>query len=539
VQPSQLNFHFKATWNKRPDLLRAGQLRENEMQSEPKLNTHLSAETLYQILDELPTPIYVKDDQLRFIFSNKKHCELAGRSSTELIGLSDREIFPPELSDGFVQDDLDVMNSDTALIKEERVRHADGVHRHVLSRKAKLLADGNRALLIGTNSDLTAVKKREEQYFALAQTVPVGVMQVEETGNITYFNPLMQSYLNTDVHAMNAADLCGILGRSNEEFPGVASNFECSFKSYDGSIRRFLIISSGWSILGKGTNRAAIVSMVDVSENVELKRINEEILRLNNELASNVRLLKEAQDALIKKGRLEQMGQLTATIAHELRNPLGAVRTSAFVMERRLKNSGLDLDAQFNRIKNGVTRCDNIIAQLLDFSRGKQLDCKLLNLDDWLTKIVEEEAARLPTNVNIKCMLGLGGLHVSFDPGRLQRAILNLIANASEAMVGIDGLAVKPDAPEATITLLTGLDGPFVTIKVSDNGPGMNAEVVGRIREPLFTTKSFGTGLGVPVIEQVAAQHGGSLTIESVLGEGSSFTLRLPVYEAAALQISA
>ncbi len=509
------------------------------MQSQANTNKQLSAEMLYQILDQLPTPVYVKDEQLRFVFSNKKHCEMVGKSSEELLGLSDLDIHPSELSKAFVEDDMGVMKSEIAIVKEEQARFPDGSTRYLVTRKARLTSEEGSAFLIGTNSDLTAVKKREEQYFALAQTVPVGVMQIEETGSITYFNPLMQSYLNTDVHSLNSADLCIILGARVAEFPGVASKFECSFKSYDGRIRRFLVISSGWSILGKGTNRAAIVSMVDVSENEELKRINEEILRLNTELASNMRLLKEAQDALVKKGRLEQMGQLTATIAHELRNPLGAVRTSAFVMEKRLKSSGLDLDAQFTRIKNGVTRCDNIIAQLLDFSRGKQLDCKLLNFDDWLTKIVEEEAARLPENVNIKCLLGLGGLHVSFDPGRLQRAIVNLIANASEAMVGLDGSGEKSGSSAALITLITGLDGPFVTIKVTDNGPGMPAEIIDRIREPLFTTKSFGTGLGVPVIEQVAAQHGGSLEIQSTIGEGSSFTLRLPVYEANALQISA
>jgi PAS domain S-box-containing protein len=509
------------------------------MQLKANTQSQLTAEMLHQILDHLPTPIYVKDEQLKFIFSNKKHCEMVGKTSEELIGLSDKEIHPPDLSEIFIKDDMAVMSSATAIVKEEQVRNKDGTTRHVVSRKVRLIADEGTTLLIGTNSDLTAVKKREQQYFALAQTVPVGVMQIEETGSITYFNPLMQSYLNTDVHSMNAADMCKIVGRSVEEFPGVASHFECSFKSYDGTIRRFLTISSGWSILGTGTNRAAIVSMVDVSENVELKRINEEILRLNTELADNMRLLKDAQDALIKKGRLEQMGQLTATIAHELRNPLGAVRTSAFVMEKRLKNSGVDLEAQFNRIKNGVTRCDNIIAQLLDFSRGRQLDCKSLNFDDWIAKVVEEEATHLPANVNIKCLLGLGGLHVSFDPGRLQRAVLNLISNASEALVGIDGLAVKADAAEAVITILTALDGPFVTISVSDNGPGMTPDIINRVREPLFTTKSFGTGLGVPVIEQVVAQHGGSLSIVSAPGEGSSFTLRLPVYEAAPLQISA
>ena len=181
------------------------------MQLKLNTQTQLSAETLYQILDNLPTPIYVKDDQLRFVLSNRKHCEMVGKSTEELIGLSDREIHPPELSKTYVEDDMGVMKSDVAIVKEEQTRYPDGTTRHVVTRKAKLISENGAALLIGTNSDLTAVKKREEQYFALAQTVPVGVMQVEETGNITYFNPLMQSYLNADVHAMNAADLCNIL----------------------------------------------------------------------------------------------------------------------------------------------------------------------------------------------------------------------------------------------------------------------------------------------------------------------------------------
>ena len=501
------------------------------MEHKPKIDNQLSAETLYQILDQLPTPIYVKDDQLRFILSNQKHCEMVGKNSEELLGLSDREIHPAEAANVFVQNDMQVLNSVVPLVTEERVKYADGIVRHVLTRKVKLEIENGATLLIGTNSDLTAIKKREEQYYALAQTVPVGVMQIEETGNITFFNPLMQSYLNTDVHDMTSDELCLIVGKTSDEFPGISSNFECSFKSYDGEDRRFLVISSGWSTVGKGTSRAAIVSIVDVSENLELKRINSEILRLNQELADNVRLLRDAQDALVKKGRMEQMGQLTATIAHELRNPLGAVRTSAFVMERRLKNSDLDLGTQFERIKNGISRCDNIIAQLLDFSRGKQLDCKSGDLDDWLSKIVEEEAARLPKNISVQCLLGLGGKHVAFDPGRLQRAILNLMANASEAMVGFDGSAAKADAPEAVVTILTAVEGPFVTIKVSDNGPGMSDEVLKKIREPLFTTKSFGTGLGVPVIEQIASQHGGSLIIESLIGIGSTFTLRLPIHQ--------
>lgn len=509
------------------------------MQNEIKFDSHLSAQTLFEILDELPTPIYVKDDQLRFVFSNKAHCDMVGKGPAALLGLSDRDIHAPELAEGFVQNDVTVLKSDQPLVTEEQVRFADGILRDVLTRKAKYMTADGRLLLIGTNSELTQLKKREAQNRAITETIPVGVMQVEEDGCISFANPLLYSYFNSDRDKLSIADICASVGKTTQEFPGETSRFESEIKSVGSINRRLMLISSGWLKLGTSETRSAIVSVVDVSENVELKRINDEVSRLNNVLASNMKLLRDAQDALVKKGRLEQMGQLTATIAHELRNPLGAVRTSAFVMEKRLKNSGLDLDAQFNRIKNGVTRCDNIIAQLLDFSRGKQLDCKLLNLDDWLSRIVEEEAVRLPANISIQCLLGLGGMHVSFDPGRLQRAILNLISNSSEAMVGLDGSGAKHNLPEATITLMTMVNGPFVNIKVSDNGPGMPPEIISRIREPLFTTKSFGTGLGVPVIEQVAAQHGGSLVIESTVGIGSTFTLRLPVYEEVALPISA
>jgi PAS domain S-box-containing protein len=505
----------------------------------PPSNSDLSAEMLYKILDHLPTPIYVKDEQLRFVFSNKIHCESVGKKSAELLGLTDHDIHPPEMALLFAKDDLEVMNTGTPLVREEQVQYVDGLLHDSLSRKAKLVLNDGRAYLIGTNSDLTEIKQREAQNRALTETIPVGVMQVEENGQISFANPLLYGYFNCDSASLRIEDICTMIGRSVVEFPGITGRFECEVRAGNTMSRRLLLISSGWLRLGRDDKRSAIVSVVDVSENVELKRINEEILRLNTELANNMRLLREAQDALVKKGRMEQMGQLTATIAHELRNPLGTVRTSAFVMERRLKDSSIDLSTQFERIKNGITRCDNIIGQLLDYSRGKPLVCKMMNLDEWLAKIIEEEAARLPANVNVNYLMGLNGRHVSFDSGRLQCAIVNLISNASEALVGLDGSAAKPDAPEAQISVLTNVEGAFVTIRVCDNGQGMTAEIVNKIREPLFTTKSFGTGLGIPVIEQVAAQHGGSLVIESEIGIGSTFTLKLPAYEQLPMQILA
>lgn len=497
-----------------------------------KRETMLSAEVLLQILDNLPTSIFVKDDQLKFVFSNKVHCDLIGKDETELLGKSDGDFYDGDEAKGFLENDRRVIDLGEEVRTEEHASRKDGMSKVVLTRKARIEGADGRTYLIGTNSDLTDIKKREEQYKALAETVPVGVLQIEENGKVTFANPLVLAYLQRSMDAVHLRELCEMFEQSCDVFPGQAARFECQLKSHNGNTRHVLVISSGWLHLTKGKTRSALVSIVDITENSELKRINEDILRLNQELAINMHKLKEAQDALVKKGRMEQMGQLTATIAHELRNPLGAVRTSVYLMERKLKGVAVDVDQQIRRINNGVVRCDNIITQLLDFSRSKKLTCTSNDLDSWLLGIVEEECKRLPAAIAITCELGLGELLVPFDAARLQRAVVNLISNAAEAMVGNGDVPLANCTQSPEIKISTSIKGADVAISIVDNGPGIAPDILEKIREPLFTTKSFGTGLGIPAIEQIAYQHGGRLDIVSQLDQGAQFTFLLPIVQA-------
>jgi signal transduction histidine kinase len=255
---------------------------------------------------------------------------------------------------------------------------------------------------------------------------------------------------------------------------------------------------------------------------------NDEMSQLNHELANKVVEIKSMQDEMVKKGRMEQLGQLIATIAHEIRNPLGAIRTSAFLLDRQASRHNIDLSAQVQRINNSVERCDTIISQLLDYSRTKEINADLGVLDDWLAKIIREEAEKLPDTTYIECALGLESVQVAFDPARLRRAIVNLINNASEALSqvlpGNQHVGWRP-----TITVTTLKTNGFACIRVSDNGPGIPPENLARIREPLFTTKSFGTGLGIPAIEQIVSQHRGRLEITSEVGRGATFIVCLPM----------
>jgi signal transduction histidine kinase len=257
--------------------------------------------------------------------------------------------------------------------------------------------------------------------------------------------------------------------------------------------------------------------------------VNDDITRLNVELAENMKQLHEAQDEIIKKGKLAQMGQLVATVAHEIRNPLSAVRTSTFLLRRKLVDQAVNVDAQLLRIDNSVARCDAVITQFLDYAKSHQLEYMEHNFDNWLIKLVEEEAQKLPAVVAVECDLGLDGKKVSFDQGRLSRVLINLINNASEAMVGKGDDPSRFTTQTPKITVITRQSERGIEIDICDGGPGIAEEHIAKIFEPLFTTKSFGTGLGLPAVVQVLEQHGGGLNVKGGLGTGATFTAWIPL----------
>ncbi len=261
--------------------------------------------------------------------------------------------------------------------------------------------------------------------------------------------------------------------------------------------------------------------------------VNNDVSKLNIQLAENMKRLSLTQAEIFKKGRMEQLGHLTATVAHELRNPLGAVRTSAFLLERKVKGKHTGLEPQILRINNGIVRCDDIITQLLDFSRSAAAHVEPGDLDSWLQKLVEDEVQKLPAAVEVELAPGLSGQIVEFDGARLCRAVINLVSNASEAMVGKGDDPAKFSTPTPRIAIATRLTARGAEISVSDNGPGINPEAFAKILEPLYTTKNFGTGLGLPAVERIMEQHGGGLDMASAPGQGATFTIWIPLTQTA------
>ena len=276
------------------------------------------------------------------------------------------------------------------------------------------------------------------------------------------------------------------------------------------------------NIVGRNKDLAMVTKARD-----KAARADEETRKVNRDLENSLKELSQAQDELVRKNRLATMGQLTATVSHELRNPLGAVRTAAYLIGRRVKDKGLGLERALDRLDNGIRRCDNIITELLDFTRTRELETEDVDFDDWTKTVVEEQA--LPDPVKILFDLKMPGAAVSIDPDRFRRVLINLVGNASEAMVG-DG--ANPDfvtTPDPRILVSSRLENDRIIIMVADNGPGISRENLKKIFEPLFSTKSFGVGLGVPAVQQILETHGGGLEVASEEGKGACFTAWLPL----------
>ena len=495
---------------------------------------------LLQILDVLPTSLFIKDKQLNFVFSNEAHCRIIGSDAEKLMGLSDADFYPAPQAREFMEGDRLVLESDEPHEFLELATSAEGNTVYSLTRKARIITPDGKTYLVGTNTDVTDMKRKESEleakearYRALAETVPVGIWHLHENGETVYVNPFLLNLLGLSEGEFAATDPAKILAccpvGSITKMIGESTRFESDLLSGGKAVARAMVVSSGWLENAGVPGRSVMVTFVDITKIADLQSVNDQVTRLNAELSDNIQKLKDTQDEMVKAGRMAQLGQLTATVAHELRNPLAAVRTSAFVLDRKVKGKGLGVEQQLLRIDNGVIRCDNIISQLLDFARTRPAQYKVTDFDTWIAKIIEDEAAKLPEKVNIECVLGLDGLEVAFDADRLSRCVINLVSNASEALVGKGESVVENTSFQPLIKIATKLTARGVEFVVADNGPGISEENLKKIKEPLFTTKTYGTGLGLPAVEKILEQHNGGLEVTSRLGEGACFTAWFPL----------
>src|SRR6185312_12594551 len=233
--------------------------------------------------------------------------------------------------------------------------------------------------------------------------------------------------------------------------------------------------------------------------------------------------LNAATERLARQERLSMLGQVAGTVSHELRNPLSAIRNSMALVRQLTNGKGTGVERALDRVDRNIERCARIINDILDFTRVRELSREAVTLDAWLGDTLAEIA--VPPSVIVRREF-LFGDDVALDRDRFRQIVVNLVDNAAQALA--DQGWTPPDDRQRSITVRTEAAGPHVRISVTDNGPGIPQDRLSKIFEPLFTTKSFGVGLGLPTVRQIVEQHGGTIDVESTVDEGTTFTIWLP-----------
>jgi signal transduction histidine kinase len=234
--------------------------------------------------------------------------------------------------------------------------------------------------------------------------------------------------------------------------------------------------------------------------------------RAQQTLEEKTRALEAAQDELVRKERLAVLGQLAGGVSHELRNPLGVIKNAVYYL-----NMVLPEDPKARKhlgiVEREIAAADRIVTGLLDFARVTPSSRAEIDVNAMVREYVGRKP--LPEGVMLGVTLGDGLAPVIVDAGQIELILGNLMANAVQAM---------PDG--GTLTVETAEVDGTVCVSVSDTGEGIREEHLERIFEPLFTTKAKGMGLGLSVARRLALDNGATLSVASVLGQGSRFELR-------------
>ena len=226
------------------------------------------------------------------------------------------------------------------------------------------------------------------------------------------------------------------------------------------------------------------------------------------------------QKVMMQQEKLASIGRLSAGAAHEINNPLTTILTSAMLIQEDLAKEDPAYE-ELQIVVNEALRCRKIVTSLLDFARQSKPQKRMLDLNEIVTQSVlltQKQAAFKDIRVEFKLAPAIPEQLI--DKGQIQQALINLILNAIEAT-----------EPGGTITVTTihEKDQRVSRIDIQDTGTGVDQEQLSKIFEPFYTTKESGTGLGLSITHGIIEQHDGSISVISKEGEGTCFTIRLPL----------
>jgi two-component system CheB/CheR fusion protein len=478
---------------------------------ESMMSALTKSESKYRtLLENLPQKIFFKDRNLVYVSCNENYARDLKIKSNEIAGKTDYDFYPKELAEKYRADDKRIMKSGKKEdIEEEYVKNGQKVYVHTVKTPVKD-ENGNVVGVLGIFWDITerktaeiAIQDAREYVESIVATVREPLIVLDENLKVISAS---RSFYQTFQMASEETEGLHIYDVGNQQWNipelrrlleeilpdnSVFDDFEvdCFFPRIG---RRVMLLNARRIRRETDHTQMILLAIEDITER------------------------KTLQEKLVTSEKLAAIGQLASAIGHEIRSPLGVIKNSAYFLNMRLKDAADEKVVKHLKIlEKEVNSANLIISDLLDFARKKT---PTLDQTD-LNETVKNTLSIITVPENIRVEIKLGEIpKMLLDKEQVQRACQNLILNAVQAM------------PEGgKLTIQTTKQDDSAKLIVRDTGVGIPKENMPKLFTPLFSTKAKGIGLGLVICRQIVESHDGNITVESRVGEGSTFTVKLPI----------
>ncbi len=473
------------------------------------------------------------DGCLRYV--NESGARTLGRRLEVIVGKHLEELFPPDIAQRHKSNLQAVFKSGKPTSFEQTTQFPDGklwLNTQLIPIRNKT---GQVGAVLGISRDLTerrraeeALREAQERFSGLYNSSKDAIGWAALDGTILDVNEafttltgysreeLLTGKKYQDITPAEyqewEAEIIGEVLRTGEP-----AEYEKACIIKDGS--RVPILLTVFVVKGSDGEPIGLAAIIkDITERVQMRQqLQEYSENLEQIVEERTQELKDAHEKLVRNEKLSTIGELAGGGGHELRTPLTTIRNSAYFLKMKLGDTADEkVTKHLDMLEKQVDACDKIISDLLDFSRPYKAELEEVDINQLVQRMAQ--AAKPPQNVESSTSLAGSLPPAVADAGQIEQVLSNLIANAIQAMPSGGRLSLSTDHTDS-----------FIEIRVADEGIGIPEDNLDKVFEPLFTTKAKGVGLGLSLAKRLVERQGGSIAVESQVGKGTTFTVKLPI----------